>query len=67
MQRSAAIEMEIRDLPPEDGWRVVEKTGRASVTCPCGLDTGLVAATDALRTLQEHMGHGEGRTALAMA
>lgn len=65
---SAVIQVELRDLPPtEDGWRVVEKTGRASVTCPCGLDTGLIAATDALHTLQAHMGHGEGRTALAMA
>ncbi|MDX3507354.1 hypothetical protein PV755_00195 [Streptomyces caniscabiei] len=67
MPHSAVIEMELRDLPPEDGWRVVEKTGQASVTCPCGLDTGLIAAPDALSTLQEHAGHGEGRTTLAMA
>lgn len=66
MPQSAVIEVELRDLPPENGWRVVAKTGRASVTCPCGLDTGSIAATDALRSLQDHMGHGGGRTALAM-
>jgi hypothetical protein len=64
---SPQIVVELRDLPPKEGWRVIERTGRATVTCPCGLESGPIAAPEALRALQEHAGHGQGHTTLTMA
>lgn len=41
-QHDPHVEAEVRETPPENGWRCFERTGRARVTCPCGLDTGMV-------------------------
>ncbi|MHC3391309.1 hypothetical protein ACLQ2E_17915 [Streptomyces lavendulocolor] len=54
MTHAPSITAELRDLPPVDGWRVSEQTGRARTTCPCGTDTGLTTKADARTTLREH-------------
>lgn len=55
-QHAVAIASQLRDLPPLDGWRVVERTGQARTTCTCGLDTGLVPAAEAVTTARAHGG-----------
>lgn len=50
----ANVQAETRDLPPADGWRQVEHTGRARATCPCGLDTGYVPTREAGAAAQAH-------------
>jgi len=57
------LTVEIRDLTPQEGWRVVETTGQTRVTCPCGLDTGLIPTLDGVRIAQDHLKHGTTRTA----
>lgn len=38
--QTITIDNEIRDLPPVNGWRVTEPTGRVSAACTCGRRTG---------------------------
>ncbi|WP_431772196.1 hypothetical protein [Streptomyces cucumeris] len=57
MQDSTTLTAEVRDLPPQSGWRVVETTGQMSVACPCGLNTGFIPAPDAARIAQDHLEH----------
>ena len=45
---------EIRELTPEDGWARYEATGRACLTCPCGLSTGWIARLDASAEARRH-------------
>ncbi|MFJ9573583.1 hypothetical protein [Streptomyces bacillaris] len=54
MEHQPSVQAETRDLPPVDGWRRVERTGRARATCPCGLDTGMVPTSDAWGKATEH-------------
>ena len=35
-----AISGDIRELPPEDGWRCFESTGVATFACSCGHTDG---------------------------
>lgn len=49
---------EIRELPPQDGWARYEATGRATVVCPCGLNTGWIAKGDAADNARMHTGRG---------
>lgn len=53
-QHDPNVEAEIRETPPEDGWRCFERTGRARATCPCGLDTGYVPTAQACDTARSH-------------
>ena len=45
---------EIRDLPPADGWACYEGTGRATVVCSCGLNTGWIPRSEASATARAH-------------
>jgi len=54
MKHNMRCQVETRDLPPEDGWRVIERTGQARTTCPCGLDTGLIATAEAALIWRDH-------------
>lgn len=57
---SVHFQAETEERPPADGWRVVVPSGRARVSCRCGLDTGLTDAVAARRGLVEHVGVMEG-------
>lgn len=57
MDHHVIVVTEMRDLEPEDGWARSEKTGRACVVCPCGLDTGFVPLAEASTLGQAHV-HG---------
>ncbi|HCA86363.1 MAG TPA: hypothetical protein DEQ61_13185 [Streptomyces sp.] len=53
-----SIVNEARELPPTaDGWAQCEPTGRACVTCTCGLNTGFIAHAQAVDTLNRHVAH----------
>ncbi|WP_060879937.1 hypothetical protein [Streptomyces scabiei] len=45
---------EIRELPPEDGWACYEDTGRATVVCSCGLNTGWIQRSEASAAARAH-------------
>ncbi|MCZ4611603.1 hypothetical protein O3S80_49245 [Streptomyces sp. Lzd4kr] len=45
---------EIRELPPQDGYARYERTGRATVVCPCGLNTGWIPRLDASAQARTH-------------
>lgn len=54
MEHVSNVQAEIRSLPPENGWARAEHTGQARATCPCGLDTGLIATAQAWDTAHSH-------------
>jgi hypothetical protein len=54
MEHKPNVQAETRDLPPVDGWRRVEHTGRARATCPCGLDTQYIPTTQATAAARSH-------------
>ncbi|MFC7842507.1 hypothetical protein [Streptomyces sp. NPDC057382] len=56
---SPQIVVELRDLPPEDGWACAESTGRACFICTCGTTTGFVDRADAIAAATEHPGSGQ--------
>jgi hypothetical protein len=53
---SPQIVVELRELPPEDGWACAESTGRACFICTCGATTGFIDKTDALDAATGHPG-----------
>ncbi|MEV4858937.1 hypothetical protein [Streptomyces ossamyceticus] len=54
MMHDPTLVVEIRELLPEDGWARYEDTGRATVACSCGLNTGWIPKTEAARIAQDH-------------
>ena len=56
---SPQIVVELRDLPPENGWACYERTGRACVVCPCGLDTGFIDKSAAIDAYRGHVPAGQ--------
>ncbi len=51
------ITAEIRELPPEDGWRCFEDTGMATLTCSCGHTDGPMLKALARLMAEQHI-HG---------
>ncbi|MCY0926900.1 hypothetical protein OTB20_11935 [Streptomyces sp. H27-H1] len=58
MEHHIVAVAEVRDLEPEDGWVRSEKTGRACIVCPCGLNTGFVTLQEAHDTGRAHAHDG---------
>lgn len=58
MAHTPQIAAEIRQLPPQDGWATYEATGRACVTCPCGLNTGWIPRLTASAQTRTHASRG---------
>jgi hypothetical protein len=56
---SPKIVVELRELPPEDGWACAESTGRACFICTCGTTTGFVDRADAIQAATEHPSNGQ--------
>lgn len=54
MEHRIVAVAEVRDLEPEAGWVRSEKTGRACIVCPCGLNTGFVSIQEAHDTGRAH-------------
>ena len=49
---------EIRELEPTpDGWIRGEPTGRTTVVCPCGLNTGWIPSAEAMGHIDQHLQH----------
>lgn len=49
-------EGQLKERPPQKGWRAYEPTGKARATCTCGrLDSGYIDPSEAKQAARQHV------------